>query len=61
MTLVELLNETIFGQQMAIEFECGIISGTPQVLLKTLDIDVVSTEIRSISVTNNTLKVVVEG
>ena len=61
MTLVDLLNETLYGQRVTVEFECGFISGTPQVLLKTLDVDVASVEIRSISANNDVLKVVVEG
>lgn len=61
MQLVELLNETLYGQRVTVEFECGIIAGTPQVLLKTLDVDVASEEIRSISASDNVLRVVVEG
>ena len=61
MTLVDLLNETLYGQRITVEFESGILCGTPQVLLKTLDVDVVSVEIRAISAKNNVLKVVVEG
>jgi hypothetical protein len=61
MRLIDLLNETLYGQRVTVEFECGIIAGTPQVLLKTLDVDVASVEIRSISAIDNVLKVVAEG
>ena len=60
MRLIELLNEVQYGQIISVEFNIGIISGTVQVLVKALDADAISTEIKMISAENNVIRVVLE-